>query len=144
MRIILFLTLTNLTLIYGQKKSFQDTFDKSNINRILLEIDCNSINPVVEEDIKNGYVFIFLNGGAAPIRFSTDETFEYKYNIYFYEQGCVNSQCAENYNMIIFDYLKKVYGKKWMKEIRDDAVGFKKWKKLNNKQQTKNNKQHNE
>jgi hypothetical protein len=28
--------------------------------------------------------------------------------------------------MIIFDYLKKAYGKKWMKEIRDDAVGFKK------------------
>ena len=42
--------------------------------------------------------------------------------------------------MIIFDYLKKAYGKKWMKEIRDDAVGFKKWKKLNRKQRNKNNK----
>ncbi len=125
---------------YGQNKSFQDTIDESNLNKILLEIDCNSINPIVEEDIKNEYVFIFLNGGASPIRFSTDESFEKKYNIYFYEQGCINSLCAESYNMIIFDYLKKAYGKKWMKEIRDDAVGFKKWKKLNRKQRNKNNK----
>lgn len=125
---------------YGQNKSFQDAIDESNLNKILLEIDCNSINPIVEEDIKNEYVFIFLNGGASPIRFSTDESFEKKYNIYFYEQGCINSLCAESYNMIIFDYLKKAYGKKWMKEIRDDAVGFKKWKKLNRKQRNKNNK----
>ena len=125
---------------YGQNKSFQDAIDESNLNKILLEIDCNSINPIVEEDIKNERVFIFLNGGASPIRFSTDESFEKKYNIYFYEQGCINSLCAESYNMIIFDYLKKAYGKKWMKEIRDDAVGFKKWKKLNRKQRNKNNK----
>lgn len=125
---------------YGQNKSFQDAIDESNLNKILLEIDCNSINPIVEEDIKKEYVFIFLNGGASPIRFSTDESFEKKYNIYFYEQGCINSLCAESYNMIIFDYLKKAYGKKWMKEIRDDAVGFKKWKKLNRKQRNKNNK----
>ena len=125
---------------YGQNKSFKDTVDESNVTKILLEIDCNSINPIVEEDIKNEYVFIFLNGGASPIRFSTDESFEKKYNIYFYEQGCINSLCAESYNMIIFDYLKKAYGKKWMKEIRDDAVGFKKWKKLNRKQRNKNNK----
>jgi hypothetical protein len=125
---------------YGQNKSFQDAIDESNLNKILLEIDCNSINPIVEEDIKNEYVFIFLNGGASPIRFSTDESFEKKYNIYFYEQGCINSLCAESYNMIIFDYLKKAYGKKWTKEIRDDAVGFKKWKKLNRKQRNKNNK----
>ena len=125
---------------YGQNKSFQDTIDESNLNKILLEIDCNSINPIVEEDIKNERVFIFLNGGASPIRFSTDDSFEKKYNIYFFEQGCINSLCAESYNMIIFDYLKKAYGKKWMKEIRDDAVGFKKWKKLNRKQRNKNNK----
>ena len=118
---------------YGQNKSFQDAIDESNVNKILLEIDCNSINQIVEEDIKNDCIFIFLNGGAAPIRFSSDESFEKKYNIYFYEQGCVNSLCAECYNMIIFDYLKKAYGKKWIKEIRDDAVGFKKWRKLNRK-----------
>ena len=59
---------------YGQNKSFQDAIDESNLNKILLEIDCNSINPIVEEDIKNKYVFIFLNGGASPIRFSTDES----------------------------------------------------------------------
>ena len=125
---------------YGQNKSFQDAINESNVNKILLEIDCNSINPIVEEDIKNERVFIFLNGGASPIRFSTDDSFEKKYNIYFFEQGCINSLCAESYNMIIFDYLKKTYGKKWMKEIRDDAVGFKKWKKLNRKQQNKSNK----
>ena len=121
---------------YGQNKSFQDAIDESNVNKILLEIDCNSINFIVNEDIKNQRVFIFLNGGASPIRFSTDDSFEKKYNIYFFEQGCINSLCAESYNMIIFDYLKKTYGKKWMKEIRDDAVGLKKWKKINRKQQT--------
>lgn len=46
---------------YGQNKSFQDAIDESNVNKILLEIDCNSINPIVEEDIKNERVFIFLN-----------------------------------------------------------------------------------
>ena len=135
-KIIFFFILISLSMSYGQNKSFQDAIDESNVNKILLEIDCNSINFIVNEDIKNQRVFIFLNGGASPIRFSTDESFEKKYNIYFYEQGCVNSLCAESYNMIIFDYLKKTYGKKWMKEIRDDAVGLKKWKKINRKQQT--------
>ena len=132
-KIIFFFILISLSMSYGQNKSFQDAIDKSNVNKILLEIDCNSINQIVEEDINNDCVFIFLNGGAAPIRFSTDETFEKKYDIYFYEQGCINGQCTESYNMIIFDYLKKTYGKKWMKEIRNDAVGFKKWRKLNRK-----------
>ena len=139
-KIIFFFIFISLNISYGQNKSFQDAIDESNVNKILLKIDCDSINSIVNEDIKNESIFIFLNGGVAPIRFSTDEIFEKKYNVHFYEQGCVNSLCAESYNMIIFDYLKNAYGKKWMKEIRDDAVGFKKWKKLNRKQQNKKSK----
>ena len=62
---------------------------------------------------------------------STDPQFEDKYKTYYYEYGCTgpDQSLVESYNKIIFDYLTDQYGEKWIKEVRDDVVGLKKWKK---------------
>jgi len=114
---------------FSQTNQFDESFKKSHLSIILMENDCEKVVDLIKADIKNNSIFILLQGGIVPIRYSDDSDFEKKYNILFYEQGCVGSQCAEFYNFLIFDYLYKTYGKKWIKEIRKDAIGFKEWKK---------------
>ena len=116
-------------LSFCQTKSYSEAYNESNIYRVTLELDCENINALVETDISNKCIFLFLQGGIAPVRYNTDKQFEKKYNLHYYEQGCIGNKCSENYNYIIFDYLLKTYGKKWMKEIRKDALGFQEWKK---------------
>ncbi|WP_396191235.1 hypothetical protein [Flavobacterium sp.] len=117
------------SIVYCQTKTFDEANKSGNISKVLLEDNCEEIKALVEIDIKNDSKFIFLQGGIAPVRYHNDSDFEKKYNIYFYEQGCIGSKCSENYNFIIFDYLNKTYGEKWLKEIRKDALGLLKWKK---------------
>lgn len=93
---------------------------------------------LAEEDIKNNFIVVFIQGGFAPVVYTTDKIFEKKFNVNFWIQGCVIDKLSITYNFVIFDYLYKTYGKKWVKEIRKDALGFKEWKKQkNNKQTTK-------
>lgn len=86
-----------------------------------------------KEDINNNNIFIYLNGGLTPIFYPTDKIFEKKYSIKFNEQGCTGSEFSIYYNYIIYNHLSKTFGKKWIKEIRKDAIGFKEWKKHINK-----------
>ncbi|MEO9953052.1 hypothetical protein [Nonlabens sp.] len=94
------------------------------------DADCNKAVEFAESDIKNGQPILLLAGGIAPVHILTDIDFEKKFNVSFYDYGCVQPSeiCMEKYNWKIFDYLTEKYGRKWQKEIRDDAVGFKKWK----------------
>ncbi len=124
--LIFFLTITNLCL--SQTKSFDEAYKKSNISKVLMESDCENVKRFADEDIKNENTFLFLQGGIAPIIYSTDKNFENNYNLYFYDQGCIGSECVENYNYKVFD-LYKTFGKNWIKTIRKDVLGFKSWKK---------------
>ena len=91
----------------------------------------SEIGDLAKQDIENGIPFLLLQGGIAPVIIATDPQFEDKYKIYFYEYGCTgpDQNLIEDYNKIIFDYLTDQYGKKWIKEVRDDVVGLDDWKK---------------
>jgi hypothetical protein len=87
-----------------------------------------------KEDIKNNNIFIYLKSGWGPMVYTTDKDFETKYNIQFNDEGCTGSEFSIYYNFIIYTHLSKTFGKKWKKEIRKDAIGFKEWKKRTNNQ----------
>lgn len=130
-RTILIVTLLIVTKFsFGQSETNNETYLSSNLYLITLGYsDCDKIYNLIQEDIQNNSIFILLQSGISPIVYSTDIVFEKKYNLHFIDEGCVSSFCAKEYNFLIFDYLYKTFGKKWMKEIRKDAIGFKEWKK---------------
>jgi len=79
------------------------------------------------KDIQSKKPTILLQGGIAPVVYTTDKAFERKYKITFNDFGCVagdRQECLIAYNKTIFDYLDRTYGKKWRKEIRKDAIGL--------------------
>ena len=83
---------------------------------------------LAKEDISKQNIYIFIQADFAPIIYSTDKYFEKNFKIKFIYQGCIKSEFVIYYNLIIFDYLDKTFDKKWKKEIRKDAIGFKNWK----------------
>lgn len=61
---------------FCQTKSYSEAYNESNIYRVTLELDCENINALVETDINNKCIFLFLQGGIAPVRYNTDGKFE--------------------------------------------------------------------
>ncbi len=107
--------------------------EMNSYSKLIFISNCNHAAKIAEIDLKKGQSYIFLSGGIAPKVYSNDSIFEKKYNIQFYDFGCVAAQkeCIIHYNSIVFNSLKKQYGKKWQKEIRKDVIGLKEWKKNN-------------
>jgi hypothetical protein len=102
-------------------------------SKLIFISDCNNAAKIAEIDIKNRQIYLLLAGGISPKEYATDSIFKNKYNIQFYDYGCVAAQkeCIIYYNSIVFNSLKKQYGKTWKKEIRKDVIGLKEWKKYN-------------
>ena len=132
MKIITLILITSCFIGYGQN-SESDREKFRNIGNLIFseDTDCNKAIEFAESDIKNGHPILLLAGGIAPVHILTDVDFEKKFKVSFYDYGCIQPSeiCMEKYNWKIFDYLTEKYGKEWKKEIRDDVVGFKKWKK---------------
>lgn len=75
---------------------------------------------------------IYVIGAIASVITKEDLTFANKYDIQFYDFGCLAPSNIEKYeklNAQTFDQLNKEYGTKWQKEIRKGVLGFEKWKK---------------
>lgn len=124
------------SIIFSQNRELTDAeYNNSTAGKITF-VDsetCEQIDEWIKADFKNNNVYLFLNGGIAPVEYTSDKDFENKYGIRFYDFGCVppNEKCVIEYNSRVFDYLTKEYGKKWKREIRDDVIGFKEWKRKN-------------
>jgi hypothetical protein len=90
---------------------------------------------IAKEDISKSSIYIFLKGGICPLVYTTDSAFMAKHNVMYYDFGCLPPPIdnIENYNFEIFIFLRASFGKKWIKEIRKDAVGLKKWRKSHRK-----------
>lgn len=135
---ILILLIFISSISFGQNRKLTD--DEIN-NSTAIKINfattdsCSEIDEWYKSDLKKGIIFIFLQGGIAPVEFENDGKFENKYGIYLYDFGCVapNYKCVKKYNSKVFDYLTLKFGKKWKKEIRKDIIGFKEWKRASRK-----------
>jgi hypothetical protein len=132
-----FLILAFSISCFGQK-SEEDILDsimlQSNLpstSKLKFINDCNYAKLIADQDITNGEIKILLVGGIGPIEYTTDKDFELRYNVTFHDYGDLAPlrACILNYNFEIFDYLLFEYGKKWKKEIRNDAFGLKECKK---------------
>lgn len=124
------------SITFGQNRELtDDEYNNSTAGKITFvnPETCEQIDEWIKADFKNKNVYLFLQGGIAPIEYTTDKDFENKYGIYFYDFGCVppTEKCVIEYNSQVFDYLTKKYGKKWKREIRNDVIGFKEWKRKN-------------
>ena len=118
----------------GQNRKLTDEeINNSTANKInfINTLNCDQVDELFKKDITNRTVFLFLQGGIAPVVYTTDQEFESKYGIYFHDFGCISPdyKCIIKYNSRVFDYLAKNYGKKWKKEIRKDVIGLKEWNK---------------
>jgi hypothetical protein len=105
--------------------------DNSGASKLMFISDNIKARELARVDIQNGMAFLLLAGGIAPTIIDTDPEFERKYKVYFYEFGCTGPdyELIIAYNQVVFEYLNKQYGKKWQKEVRNDVVGLKDWRK---------------
>lgn len=77
------------------------------------------------KDIKNGPPLLLLQGGIAPMIYTTDDEFEKKFRIKYYDFGCVapeNIDYLIEYNNTIIDFLSEKYGRRWKKTVRKDII----------------------
>lgn len=120
------------TVIFSRIGELSDEqLNNSGASKLNFISDGKEAERMAELDIQNENPFLLLMGGIAPTIIATDPQFEKKYDIYFYEFGCTEpeNEIIIAYNRIIFEHLNKTHGKKWIKEVRDDVIGFKKWKR---------------
>ncbi|VXC22609.1 conserved hypothetical protein [Flavobacterium sp. 9AF] len=75
---------------------------------------------------------IYILGGIASSITKEDLAFSKKYNIQYYDFGCVAPSNFEKYekaNAQVFENLTANFGKQWENEIKNSAMGFLEWKK---------------
>ena len=95
---------------------------------LLVFSECSINGDIAQRDISEHKPRLLIIGGIAPVWYESDPEFQEKYGVTYFDFGCISpgSECASQYNNVIFKYLDQKYGKSWRKEVRKDVVGFKK------------------
>lgn len=86
-----------------------------------------------ESDLKRNSFTIYTVGGLKPTHYKTDMAFQKKYTITYHDFGCLAPKTMdfyEQYNLLVFQHLSEKWGEEWKKDIKDNAIGFNKWTKL--------------
>ena len=120
------------TVIFsGIRELSDEQLNNSGASKLIFITDEKEAEKMAEMDIENGNPLLLLMGGIAPTIIATDPQFEKQYGIYFNEFGCSGPEndIIIAYNKIVFEHLNKTHGKNWIKEVRNDVIGFKEWKK---------------
>ena len=89
----------------------------------------------VSENLNQNQKIIYVLGGIASIYTKEDIEFEKKYNVKYYDFGCIAPTNFEEYeakNNKVFDWLSREFGDNWQKEIKVSSMGFSEWKKEKN------------
>ena len=125
--ILLFFTFYHVA--FGQNRILTDEeINDSGPKKMTFIEKCEDVENLFKADLKKQTLFLLLQGGIAPVVITTDKAFENKYQVYYYDFGCIapNSECVKMYNKLVFNHLTKMYGNKWKKEVRKDVIGLKK------------------
>jgi hypothetical protein len=140
--ILLFFFSVISQITFGQSRTLTDEeINNSTITKITFADttrNCEVMYQWFKHDVANNTIFLFLQGGIAPVIYSDDKGFESKYKVYFWDFGCTTPEqkCLISYNTKVFDYLTNTYGKTWMKKIRKDVIGFSEWQKNQQKRES--------
>jgi len=115
---------------FSQSGLSDEEYNRSGAAKILSVQNAKEAESLAKEDLKAKTPFLFIQGEIASVKYPTDDQFKKAYGIYYHDFGCVaiDSKISTAYNNVIFNYLTATYGKKWMKTIRKDVIGLKKFK----------------
>ena len=107
------------------------TFAQNYSNEIEFLNTNEAFEQLAKQDIQKGTTQLFYALGFNSTNDNKDISFEKKYNISYYNFGCIapKSDFLIAYNKIIFNYLSSEFGKSWLKEIRKDIPGLSEYKK---------------
>lgn len=115
-----FLLLASLLLI---NHFFRKRESKKACNPVKSKLQCKQYNAI--SDIESGSPRLIVKGGIAPLaNTKKDYLFEKRYGIKYHISGCEAEPfpCIQDYNLVIFDYLDKTYGKSWRIDVRKDEL----------------------
>lgn len=134
--LLIFCTLFSSEISFAQERILvADDFNNSGARQLTFADKDNreKTEQLFKKDLKRGRIFLLLQGGIAPVTYTTDDFFQRKYKVYYYDFGCTapDEECIKQYNHLAFNYLNKAYGNKWLKDIRKDVIGLKDWRRLN-------------
>ncbi len=100
--------------------------DTSKLNQVLYPLNGGYDRKLALLNIKNNQISLLIPGGFInPKIYPADTIFENNYKLKYENTGCVQFNVLE-YNETVFEYLDKLYGEEWRKNVRQDVVGLKK------------------
>ncbi|RZK01600.1 MAG: hypothetical protein EOO43_24240, partial [Flavobacterium sp.] len=108
------LILVFLSLFFANDLSATDTITSDTSKSFSIEM--------AQKDIIKGNVKFLIWSGIASRHYDGDKPFEKKYNIKYFQFGCVlppNISIAD-YNKVVANYLDDKYGTAWRKEVRKE------------------------
>lgn len=117
------------SLVFAQNRKLTDEeLNSSGPTKMRFVEDCGEVGKLFKDDLKKKTMFLLLQSGIAPVVNTTDKAFQDKYQVYYYDYGCIapNLDCVKTYNQLAFKYLTEMYGKKCKKDVRKDVIGLKK------------------
>ena len=126
--LLILLVFTINQVAFGQNRILTDEeINNSGPTKMTFVENCEEVKKLFKADLKKQTLFLLLQGGIAPVVIMTDKSFENKYQVYYYDFGCIapNLECVKAYNEFVFDHLTQLYGNKWKKEVRKDDLGLK-------------------
>jgi hypothetical protein len=122
------LFLVTATIVLAQENERNATENQRATSFITFE---NEATKKFDRDLKSNSLKIYLLGGIKSVIQKKDVEFEKQYTIQYYDFGCTppaNFKVYENYNLMVFNYLLKEHGEKWISFLNKNAFGFAKWK----------------
>lgn len=119
----------SLLALAQSRRITDDEINKSGASQLIFIETKEEAHELAKKDISKGLPFILLKSGIAPVVYPKDSIFQYKYKVFYKDYGCAGPayELMEAYNFVMFSYFYENYGKKWRKEVRTDAIGFRTW-----------------
>lgn len=118
---------------FAQETAEDKQYNESGAAKINFAQSIEEAENLANADIKDKTLFLFIQGGIAPVVYATDKEFRKLYGVRYNDLGCMSgdSKITAAYNKVILKYLCSNYKKDWKKKIRKDVIGFKEFRKKN-------------
>jgi len=123
--------ITLILILFGSLSFSQNKNQFFRFSSISKE-SCDTVSNLFKEDLSDKNLHLFIVGGPVPTIYETDQDFNKKFKVSYYDFGCIvptSRECLKEYNYLVFAYLSEKYGEKWLKKVRKDVLGLREWKK---------------